>query len=344
MAATVPGEPTNPILQPEGVIQRIQQQGERLHISIGAVCNNNCIFCMEEDRDARYVNNSAMTPERVRWILEQSRGAEEVCFTSGEPTTNEHLPTYAAWSRALGYRRVSVMTNGRRLGYAPYTAQLLRAGMNRFYISIHGHTKKLHEGLTRTPESFEQTVAGLDTIAKVKRLGIELHTSTVVTDRNLPYLLEIYRFLRGRGVDQVVFNVMQANGRANTFFKQIFPRYTEIAASFRALLDAEPDARAFLVDIPLCTTETIPDFNRGYVERYRHFDLAELANLPATMAQQRQQQGKGKGLVLITRRDLDDFQRDKRPECIHCRYNPVCEGVWRNYLRRYGWDEFSPVP
>ncbi|MCS6901817.1 MAG: hypothetical protein NZX77_18885, partial [Polyangiaceae bacterium] len=88
----------------------------------------------------------------------------------------------------------------------------------------------------------------------------------------------------------------------------------------------------------------IPDFNRGYVERYRHFDLAELANLPATMAQQRQQQGKGKGLVLITRRDLDDFQRDKRPECIHCRYNPVCEGVWRNYLRRYGWDEFSPVP
>jgi hypothetical protein len=32
--------------------------------------------------------------------------------------------------------------------------------MNRFYISIHGHTKKLHEGLTRTPESFEQTVAG----------------------------------------------------------------------------------------------------------------------------------------------------------------------------------------
>ena len=32
-----------------------------------------------------------------------------------------------------------------------------------------------------------------------------------------------YAFLRGRGVDQVVFNVMQANGRANTFFDKIFP-------------------------------------------------------------------------------------------------------------------------
>jgi cyclic pyranopterin phosphate synthase len=345
MAATAPGEPEAPLDgSPSGIVERIQQQAERLHISIGAICNNNCVFCMEEDRDARYVNNSAMTPERVRWMLEENRGAEEVCFTSGEPTTNEHLPTYVAWSKALGYRRISVMTNGRRLGYTPYTAQLLKAGMNRFYISIHGHTKKLHEGLTRTPDSFEQTVAGLDVIARIKRFGVELHTSTVVTERNLPHLLAIYRFLRSHGVDQVVFNVMQANGRANTYFEQIFPRYTEIASTFRALLQDEPDARAFLVDIPLCTTEGVPDFNRGYVERYKHFDLADQVNLPTENAQERRQQGKGKGLVLITRQDLDEFQRDKRPECASCRYNAVCEGVWRNYLRRYGWGEFSPVP
>jgi hypothetical protein len=29
--------------------------------------------------------------------------------------------------------------------------RLIALGMNRFYISIHGHTMKLHEGLTRTP-------------------------------------------------------------------------------------------------------------------------------------------------------------------------------------------------
>ncbi len=78
------------------------------------------------------------------------------------------------------------MTNGRRLSHLPYAALLAKSGMNRFYISIHGHTKKLHEGLTRTPDSFEQTVAGLDTVARLKRFGVELHTSTVVTDRNPP--------------------------------------------------------------------------------------------------------------------------------------------------------------
>jgi cyclic pyranopterin phosphate synthase len=292
-----------------------------------------------------------MTPERVRWILEEHRGAEEVCFTSGEPTTRSELPEFVAWARSLGYRRISVMTNGRRLSHFPYAVALAKAGMNRFYVSIHGHTKKLHEGLTRTPDSFEQTVEGLHSIARLKRHGIELHTSTVVTDRNLPHMLDVYRFLREHGVDQVVFNVMQANGRANTFFEQIFPSYTDIAAGFRAFLERRHEAgearpMAFLVDIPLCTTERIADFNRGYVEKYRHFDLAEHAGLAAGKKDDRgdrEQRGRGRGLVLVTRADLDDAQRDKREECARCKYDAVCEGVWRNYLKRRGWDEFEPV-
>jgi MoaA/NifB/PqqE/SkfB family radical SAM enzyme len=327
------------------IVERVARQAPRVHISIGAVCNNNCVFCMEEDRDARYVNNSAMTAERVLWILEENRGAEEVCFTSGEPTTRPELPDFVARARSLGYRHISVMTNGRRLSHLPYAALLARSGMNRFYVSIHGHTKKLHEGLTRTPSSFEQTVAGLDSVAKLKRFGVELHTSTVVTDRNLPHLLDIYRFLRGRGVDQVVFNVMQANGRADTYFEQIFPRYTDIAAAFARFCEevGEPRPMAFLVDIPLCTTEAVPDFNRGFVERYHHFDLDSQALLPATQGPERAQQGKGKGLVLVLREDLDEAQRQKRAECVRCRYTEVCEGVWSNYLRRYGWDDLIPV-
>jgi cyclic pyranopterin phosphate synthase len=182
-------------------------------------------------------------------------------------------------------------------------------------------------------------------VAKLKRFGVELHTSTVVTDRNLPHLLDIYRFLRSHGVDQVVFNVMQANGRASTYFEQIFPRYTAIAAEFEGFCRdvGEPQPKAFLVDIPLCTTEKIPDFNRGYVERYRHFDLATQAVLPETQRAERAQEGKGRGLVMVKREDLDEAQREKRAECASCRYNTTCEGVWSNYVKHYGWDEFVPV-
>ncbi len=334
-----------PAAMEPSVTERIEREGERLHVSIGAVCNNNCVFCMEEDREGRYANNSAMTRERVRWILETNRGAEEVCFTSGEPTTRPELPEFAAWSKALGYKRVSVMTNGRRLSHAPYAAALVRAGMNRFYVSIHGHTKRLHEGLTRTPDSFEQTAAGLERVAALKRFGVELHTSTVLTDRNLPHLTDIYRFLRARGVDHVVFNVMQANGRADTFFEQIFPSYAETAARFMEFLREVGEARpmAFLVDIPLCVTEGVPDFNRGFVERHRHYDLAERAVLDGVETQSRAVESGGRHLVVLTRDDLDASARARRPECERCRYASRCEGVWKNYLRRRGWDEFTPV-
>lgn len=328
------------------ISQRIDGHDERLHVSIGAVCNNNCVFCMEEDRDGRYVNNSAMTRERVRWILERHRGAQEVCFTSGEPTTRPELPEFVAWSRALGYRRISVMTNGRRLGHAPYAAALVKAGMNRFYVSVHGHTPRLHEGLTRTPDSFAQTVAGIASVARLKRFGVELHTSTVLTDRNLPHLTDIYRFLRGLGVDHVVFNVMQANGRADTFFEQIFPSYTETAARFQGFLREvdEPRPMAFLVDIPLCVTEAIPDFNRGFVERHCHYDVEEKAILDGADLSGRAAESHGKRLVVLTREDLDQSARAKREDCRRCRHDARCEGVWRNYLRRKGWDEFNPVP
>jgi cyclic pyranopterin phosphate synthase len=296
----------------------------------------------EEDRDARYVNNSAMTPERVRWVLETHRGAEEVCFTSGEPTTRLELPQFLVWARELGYRRISMMTNGRRMGHPPYAAALVKRGLNRVYISVHGHEKRLHEGLTRTPGSFEQTLAGIDTVARLKARGVELHTSTVVTLRNLPHLADV-SLPPPHGVDQVVFN--DAGQRpCGYLFRSAVPRYTEIARVFREFSDEIEEDRpmAFLVDIPLCTTEGIADFNRGYVEKYRHFDLESQVSLPLNPVGRRGE-GAGKGLMLVLRSDLDDDQREKRDECKSCKYFDHCEGVWKNYLSRYGWDELVPV-
>ncbi|MCB9574423.1 MAG: hypothetical protein H6709_20265 [Kofleriaceae bacterium] len=173
----------------------------------------------------------------------------------------------------------------------------------------------------------------------------------MITKRNLPHLREIYRFLRAHGVDQVVFNVMQANGRANTYFERIFPTYTEIAATAATFLAEqgrlERDPPAFLVDIPLCTTTALPDFNRGYVERYAHYEpptaAAEQLISPDQLVHRTVERDQQKA-VKVTRGDLDDAQRSKRAACATCRYDGSCEGVWNNYLRRYGWDEFVPVP
>lgn len=331
-----------------GIEERIASRKERVHVLTGAICNNNCIFCMEEDRDTRYEVNSQTSDESVRLILERADVTEEVCFTSGEPTTNPRLAHWVNMARRAGVPRVSVMTNARALSHRPSLHRLIAAGMNRFYVSIHGHEESLHRSLVRTPEAFEQTVAGIRNIAREKPRGIELHTSTVITKRNLPHMGDIYAFLRGLGVDQVVFNVMQANGRADTHFERIFPSYTSIADGARRFFTEqqgrEGRVHAYLVDIPLCMTEGIPDENRGYVESYTHFEPENEVTRALGLGEERVAEEGKLRLTVVKREDLDTAEREKRAECASCRYDRSCEGVWRNYLRRFGWDEMRPVP
>ena len=301
--------------------------GRRVHLNIGPECNNNCIFCMEDDRKRRRRVNGALDAARVRQILEQNSGSQEACFTSGEPTLVPDLPRYIRWASRLGYGRVSVMTNGRRLAYPDYCDLLADAGLDHVYISIHGHTAKLHDGLARTPGAFHQTLAGLDNAARLAGRGVGLHSSTVVTTRNLAHLAEIYRFLRARGVQQVVFNVMQAEGRAHRHFERLYPRYPDIAAAYGSFLEQldEQEPPVFLVDIPRCATAAIPAFNRGSLEQYVHYEVD------------------GGATVEVRRTDHDLWQRDKRAACARCRHDAACPGVWKNYLERYGWVGLEPM-
>jgi len=299
---------------------------QRLHVALGPECNNNCLFCMEEDRASRRRINGALTAADVHAILESGRDVVEVCFTSGEPTLVDELPELIARARELGIARISVTTNGRRLSYPDYCERLVRAGANRFYVSVHGHQAKVHDGLVRTPGAFEQTVAGIRQLAT---LGIELHTCTIIARQNLPYLADIYGFLRDLGAHQVVFNVLQPNGRADTHFDRVVPRYADVAAAFVALLEgiSEERAPAFLVDIPACTVQAVPEFHRGWVEPYVHHEVSD--------GEER--------LVQRSRAEYDARLRSKREPCGSCVYDDRCPGVWDNYLARFGWEEFPPV-
>jgi molybdenum cofactor biosynthesis enzyme MoaA len=318
------------------VVERIRGQGERVHIPLGGVCNNNCLFCMEDDRASRARAAERMTAERVRWVMEQHRDAQELCFTSGEPTTRAELVQFIGWARDFGCRRVSLMTNGRRLAYDAFAKALVDAGLNRVYVSIHGDSRVLHEGLTRTPGSFGQTLQGIGNIARMKPRGVELNTSTVLTSRNVARQAEIYGMLRSVGVDQVVFNALQINARAAQHFNQLLPTYLEVRAQFQRVLETSPDnaAAAFLVDVPMCVTEGLPDRNRGFVERHLHYEadrgVAREGESPDPMR-------------AVHTTDLDSEFRCFGEACSTCLRLGSCPGVYTSYVQRFGWSEFVGV-
>lgn len=337
--------------------------GNRLHVCVGDDCNNNCIFCMEEDRQSRHDRMAGQTDDDVRRMLTSvDPSVREVMFTSGEPTLHPRLPEYIRWAAQAGFQIVGLITNGRRLSYRPYARSLLEAGLNHVLVSIHGPDAATHDALTRTRGAFVQALAGLANLAVLKREfpALKVHTSYVVNARNYDKVATFFQVMRPFRVDQHVFNVMMPDGRGGTFFDQLMPRYGDVAAAFRAFVDgltADERARVFLLDIPYCTTTGLPDGVRGYVERYFHFEPDGTVHLdpeggdtdptPAAgdevLVQTDALAGETRAYAKVAKTARDDRVRTKRPLCAQCGFERQCRGVFRSYVERFGWDEFRPV-
>ncbi len=341
------GQATGP-LTPEDPVQ-----GNRLHINVGFSCNNNCIFCMEEDRTERYSRLIHQTVEDVRRMMEASHNAEMVMFTSGEPTLNPDLVRYIQLAKELGFKEIGMISNGRRLGYAKYTYTLLNAGLNHVLVSLHGPNARVHDALTRTRGSFEQTLRGIKVLSAMKRMfpNLKLHTSFVVTRRNMDFFKEFYDLVAPL-VDQMVFNMMMPDGRGATYFDQLMPRYSDVVqrfADFLRQIPAQDHGRVFLLDVPYCVTEGLPDASRGYVERYFHFEPGDSPGFDDvrvtddTLVQPGAVEGEAATYTKVEKSLRDSQVRTKRPQCMDCAYNHVCQGVFTIYLKHYGWAEFEPV-
>ena len=347
-----------------------QENIERLHILTGAYCNNNCTFCMEDDRDWRAVRNGSIGPDDVRKMLEENVDRGEVIFTSGEPTLNANLLRYLNWAKKLGYRVRGVITNGRRFSDADYAAKAVKAGLNHVVVSIHGADAKLHDSLVRTPGAFVQTIEGIKNLGALrKRTQLTVHTSTVVQERNHreAQLWDLYAVLVGN-IDEMILNVIQPWGRGDTHFDRLVPTYSRVISEFQKFLkryDPSKGTLVYLLDIPYCVTEDLPNEVRGYVERFVHHEVTETSHRvwadtqdptagsvgPEIDADQalREKIELGNSYVdegeymSLTRDIQNQVTRSKRLECTLCVHNDRCEGVWKNYLIRNGWDEFQPI-
>ncbi len=308
----------------------LKSTDERFHVLVGRVCNNNCVFCMERHGDARTFGEANLTDERIRDELQRHASAGFVMLASGEPTLSPGLPMYITWARQFGCSTIGWPTNARSLGYESYCRLLLDSGLNHVVVSVHGADARMHDAQTRCPGSFEQTIRGLAVLSRLRSdYRFTLHTSTVVSRRNVSVLDGIYELLRGFGPDQYVFNAMQPLGRAAQTKKLLLARYRDVVGSFMRLIEQipMPRPRMYLVDAPACVTRELPIEVRGWVE-----GAMFTAFRPS-----------GEPTVRRTRVHKERENRVKQDRCRLCRYDRECLGVWSGYVEVFGWSEFEPV-
>ncbi|NMB75147.1 MAG: radical SAM protein [Myxococcales bacterium] len=290
----------------------------RIDLKIGFACNNRCRFCVQGDKRERFGRRSE---NELRKILEQSRERYDgVVFTGGEPTLHPALVRLISEARRLKYRSIQIQSNGRMFAYRDLCMRLVEAGANEFSPALHGHRAELHDFLTTVEGSFEQTVAG---IRNLKHLGQFIVTNSVITRSNFRHLPQLAELLVDLGVDQYQLAFVHPVGTALSNFSSIVPRFEMIEPYVKAALDVgiSSDKTVMTEAIPHCFMDGYEDYigerimpstrifdAEGVIDEYRRYRLVE---------------GKAKG-----------------PPCEKCKRDDICEGPWREYPERYGWEEF----
>ncbi|MBI5622771.1 MAG: radical SAM protein [Elusimicrobia bacterium] len=186
---------------------------EKLIVNLTYQCLNDCWFCAVGGRPKRHAPARAVLELLRRY---RKAGAAAVDFDGGEPTLHPRLFQLIRVARGLGYGRVTLTTNGRRLADRGFASRLLLSGLTDLLVSLHGHTPELHEAHTRSPGSFAETVQGIRHAARLKPGRVTLAVNAMVTDLNSRRLPELLRFVRGLGAAKVNLQFITPFGRASS--------------------------------------------------------------------------------------------------------------------------------
>lgn len=294
----------------------------RADVKLGFSCNNHCRFCVQGNKRNEYPDLG--TEEARRVLAEERQHCEDVVLTGGEVTIRKDLPELIAHARELGYRTIQLQTNGRLIASRERLQAFVDAGITEVSPAIHGATAEMHDGLTRAPGSFRQTVKG---VLNARRLGLPVIMNSVITRANyreLPFLAELFLRL---GVTQFQFAFVHALGSAADNFDEMVPRYTDVMPFVRqGLKIGRRNGLPCMTEaIPLCFLDGIEHMAAEHLIPDTRIRDAVMTVADYTRA--RKTEGKAHG-----------------PPCVGCRWEQTCEGPWKEYPEHFGWDELQTVP
>ncbi|MEE2780415.1 MAG: radical SAM protein, partial [Myxococcota bacterium] len=279
-------------------------------------CNDNCLHCGVAE--IMKTANVVPLPQIVASLHELApRSGGRVMFAVSELTIRPDFVQIIQASRRAQMKTIALVTNGRMFAYPAFTKRTVDAGLTHALVSVYGPTARIHQAITRTPKSFEQTIAGLRDLLAYPQVTVM--TNSVITKKNYRYLAQMVELLAGLGVKNVNLSFVQIIGAADRYSEPLVPRIRDVLPYLREAVDlgVELGLNMGIGGLPYCVL-------KGYEQHFGVDDLTTIANS-----------------------DEADNITSRSPytqadACKRCAYNAVCLGMQEEYLARYGEEELDP--
>jgi MoaA/NifB/PqqE/SkfB family radical SAM enzyme len=306
------------------------------YVNVNYVCNERCTFCAAELADGSLRIDGRLATVTLAdvegWLGPERPGPDDrVAIAGGEPTLHrELLPIASLLGRDCPH--VVLFTNGLRLADPDYAASTAGAGITDYEIAFYGADASTHEAVTRRRDSFEQTLAAVEVLARLRvSHGVRVNARLLVSRQSAP---------ENPGIVHLLHERLDALGlRIDSFSLQrlILSEDAKAADAEISWADAAPainDSAALARDL-------------GYEVRLDGIPLCVYEGANAEHVRQ-QLLAPDRAAEPVTRRYLDPYVAAGRPEmapprrrampdvCVACAYRNVCGRVERWYLKAFG--------
>lgn len=291
-----------------------------LILELNSSCNNSCVYCYipEENRFEKSRGNKDYFKQEL--INFRNKDVKCVDFTGGEPTLYPYLFELVMFSKKLGYENRTLVTNGRLLAYKDYCSRVIKNGINKVILPLHGPNREIAEAITRSPGSFKQTISAIENI---KNLGIELGITIVVNKLNYKYIPETMKRSLDFGTDFINIQfllpyVKDKNVICRRIPSSIIPAYEDSTEYVKSGLDRYGNKIKIKVHfVPFC-------YMKGY-ERYLNEEAVKHDRQVVNYRGYSYNMGKHlqKGSI-------------KTEKCRGCKFSDGCVGFFYSYAKEFG--------
>jgi MoaA/NifB/PqqE/SkfB family radical SAM enzyme len=291
-------------------------------IKVGYKCNNNCRHCVVADKR----KFGDWETRKLKLEIEEAKksGCNSLTLTGGEPTIRKDFLEILSFVNKLGFDHIDIQTNGRKFSNEKFVKEVSKyQNKISLLLAVHGDDDKTHDYITMVPGSFDETIRGIKNIIKY---GIKITTNTVITKLNYKKLPEVVEFLINLDVKNMHLSFVHIQGNAYQNFNEIVPRKSKVSPFIHKAIDIckSYDVNVYVEAMPFC-------FMQGYEDHI----LERYMNSPIEVRE-------AMGFIpefKTVRKEI----KSKGPPCSICEINSICEGPWKEYTEKYGWNEFNPI-
>lgn len=287
---------------------------EDLTVTVDFHCHSACRFCIVQEGMNYFKGVPIEAFAAAVADNQRSPRYRRVTFTGGEVTLERRLFDYLAIARdSASFEHIRLQTNGRRLADPAFARRLVDAGVDEFFVSLHGHDAATQDYISQRPGSFDEAIRGLENL---RALDVCLMTNTVLTTLNQPHLPALVDTVRPFGpVRMEWWNYLPMEDFADE--RGLLSPMEVLAPSLRAALDR---ARSYGIEAAV-----------KYVPR-------------CLLGEHGESQDNTQPDVVIVEAFYDVYPKFA---CIHeasCEHSEGCLGLHHPYITKFGWEEELLVP